>query len=178
MGKGIFSIFSGGKVKNESKLMFNLCCKRAASIGHTEFLRTNGKMSLEAVYKTDMLNFLVYLMYADGCLCKEEIKFVNSLFGINWIDKQYSEYANKWDLKTEHLRDRPPMSLEAFVRSNVGGETGEISDEYYLDNNIHYRLITIISNYETDNKAVNIKFIYGRTSLLDKIIKIIKGGNI
>ena len=131
MGKGIFSIFSGGKVKNESKLMFNLCCKRAASIGHTEFLRTNGKMSLEAVYKTDMLNFLVYLMYADGCLCKEEIKFVNSLFGINWIDKQYSEYANKWDLKTEHLRDRPPMSLEAFVRSNVGGETGEISDEYY-----------------------------------------------
>ena len=57
-------------------------------------------------------------------------------------------------------------------------EIKEISDEYYLDNNIHYRLITIISNYETDNKAVNIKFIYGRTSLLDKIIKIIKGGNI
>ena len=57
-------------------------------------------------------------------------------------------------------------------------EIKEISDEYYLDNNIHYRLITIISNYEADNKAVNIKFIYGRTSLLDKIIKIIKGGNI
>lgn len=57
-------------------------------------------------------------------------------------------------------------------------EIKEISEEYYLDNNIHYRLITITSNYETDNKAVNIKFIYGRTCLLDKIIKIVKGGKI
>lgn len=131
MAKGFFSKLGGVKVKNESRVMFNLCCKRAASIGHTEFIRTEGRMSLEAVYKTDMLNFLVYLMYADGYICKEEVKYVNSLMGINWTEKEYSEYANKWDLKTEHLRERPPMSLDAFVRANVGGETGEISSQYY-----------------------------------------------
>ena len=79
-------------------------------------------------------------------------------------------------VEEENITSLPKQIIYENKKYNY--EIKEISDEYYLDNNIHYRLITITSNYETDNKAVNIKFIYGRTNLLNKIIKIIKGGNI
>ena len=50
----------------------------------------------------------------------------------------------------------------------------EISDNYYINNNVIYKMITIESDYKTDKKAVELKFIYGEKSLFDDI----KGGKI
>lgn len=119
------------KVSEESKVMYNLCLKRANSIGLANFINTDGKMSLEDAYRRDMLNFLIYIAYSDGGITKEEVRYINELTGTQFTDKTIAQYANKWDLKSEHIKDRPPRSLEAFVRSNNGPETGEISSQYY-----------------------------------------------
>lgn len=123
--------FNNVKVKDESRQMYELCIKRAASIGHTDYVKSGGKVSLANVYKLDMLKFLVYLAYADGYIQKEEIRYINSLTGLQLTDEQYNEFANDWDLKGVNILREPPKSLSAFVRSNVGRETGEISDTYY-----------------------------------------------
>lgn len=123
--------FDRVKVKEESRTMYELCLKRADSIGHAEFMRTEGRVSLAETYKTDMINFLIYLAYSDGRLNKEEVKYINSLTGLYFNEQDISKYADKWGLKTESIKDRPPMSLEPFVRSNIGPETGEISNRYY-----------------------------------------------
>lgn len=123
--------FNVVKVKEESRLMYNLCMKRAESIGHAEFIRTDGRISLQDAFHTDMLNFLIYLAYSDGRISKEEIRYINSLMGLQLYDKLVSEYADKWGLKGESIKDRAPLSLEPFVRSNIGPETGEISNGYY-----------------------------------------------
>lgn len=119
------------KVKEESRKMFELCCRRAESIGLAEYVRTEGKVSLENIYRTDMLNFLIYIAYSDGRVSDEEIKYINSLMDTRFFRDSISEYADRWDLKTEKIRENPPLSLEPFVRSNIGPETGEISDSYY-----------------------------------------------
>ena len=129
--KNIISGKKASRVSEESRTMYELCLKRAASIGHAEYVRTEGKKSLENVFRTDMLNFLIYLAYADGRLGKEEMKYINSLMGINMQDYMFEDYAEQWDLKSENIKDNPPFSLEAFVRSNIGPETGEISSQYY-----------------------------------------------
>ena len=54
-------MFDKVKVKEESRMMYELCLKRADSIGHAEFMRTDGRVSLAETYKTDMINFLIYL---------------------------------------------------------------------------------------------------------------------
>ncbi len=123
--------FSRGKVSEESRVMYNLCLKRASSIGLAKFISTDGQMSLEDAYRRDMLNFLIYIAYSDGGISKEEIKYINDLTGTQFTEKSIAQYANKWDLKTERIKDRPPRSLESFVRSNNGPETGEISYQYY-----------------------------------------------
>ena len=71
----------GTKAKPESKNMYNLCIKRAESIGRAEYVRTQGLTDLAAVYRTDMLDFLIYLAYADGSVSKEEIQYINDLTG-------------------------------------------------------------------------------------------------
>ncbi len=119
------------RVKKESRLMLDLCMRRAASIGHAEFIRSGGRVSLETTFRTDILNFLIYLSYADGRICPEEIKYINSLMGTQYYEQLISDYADNWNLKDESIKDRPPLSLEPFVRSNIGPETGELSDKYY-----------------------------------------------
>ncbi|MGN0436007.1 MAG: AAA family ATPase [Wujia sp.] len=123
--------FNVVKVKEESRMMYELCIKRAESIGHAEYVRTNGKVSLAETYKSDMLKFLVYLAYADGRIQKEEIKYINALMGYQLYDFMIDEYAEKWDLKGMSILYNPPASLSAFVRSNIGPETGEVSTSYY-----------------------------------------------
>lgn len=147
---------SNVKVKEESKDMFNLCLRRAASIGHAEFIRTNGKFSLENIFRTDMLNFLVYLAYSDGRLEREEVRYINLLLGLQLTEKQISDYADKWDLKSENLKGRAPLSLEAFVRSNIGPETGEISDQYYDLIMLYVTTFNFIGNdFISSNNEVN-----------------------
>ena len=119
------------KVKEESKLMYNLCLKRAESIGHTEFLRTNGKVSLLEMYKSDMLKFLIYLSYADGKINKEEVTYINILTGMQFDENTMKEYADRWNLGGVTILETPPYSLAAFVKNNIGPETGEISSSYY-----------------------------------------------
>lgn len=118
-------------VKEECNSMYQLCLKRAASIGYADYLRTKGKINLAGNYMTDMLNFLIYLSYADGKVNKEEIRYINTLMGYQFNEFSISEYADKWNLKSEHIMENPPLSLTAFVKSNNGAETGELSTGYY-----------------------------------------------
>lgn len=55
-------------------------------------------------------------------------------------------------------------------------EINKVSEEYYTDNEINYKMLTISSDYKTMDKIINIKFVRGETRIFDKIIKIIKGG--
>ncbi len=119
------------KVKDESIAMYELCLKRAGSIGKAEYIRTEGRVDLAESYRTDMLNFLVYLAYSDGDLSLNELKYINIFFDMPYEFQDLSKYADLWDLKTEHIKEQPPITLEAFVRSNIGPETGEISNQYY-----------------------------------------------
>ena len=118
-------------VKEESRVMYDLCMRRAASIGRADYMRTNGKVDLEGNFRTDMLNFLVYLAYTDGRADKNEIRYINELLEYNFYDRYLFDYAEKWDLRGEKILENPPLSLTAFVRSNIGPETGELSDQYY-----------------------------------------------
>ncbi len=119
------------KAKPESKKMYNLCIKRAESIGRAEYIRTNGAVDLGYIYRTDMMNFLIYLAYADGKVDKEEVEYLNDLTGLSFTIAIISEYADNWGLKNESIKEKPPLSLEPFVRSNNGPETGELSSGYY-----------------------------------------------
>ena len=119
------------KVKEESRRMLYLCMKRARSIGHTEYVRTEGRVSLEKIFFTDMLNFLIYLAYADGRLNKEEFRYINMLMNLNFTEEGMRRYAEDWGLMTESIKERRPLSLEPFVRSDIGPETGELSSQYY-----------------------------------------------
>lgn len=119
------------KVKENSRRMFDLCMRRAQSIGRADYVRTGGRMDLAHTFRTDMLHFLIYLAYSDGTMNKEEIKYINLLFGTQFDEKMIRDYADRWGLRSESIRDHAPRSLNSFVRSNIGGETGEISDDYY-----------------------------------------------
>ena len=119
------------KVKKEVKAMFNLCQKRAQSIGRAEYIRTNGEVSLVDIYREDVLKFLVFLAYSDGDIDKMEIKYINLLFDENYGFDYIEEYADLWELDNIRFKYTLPCSLEAFVRANNGAETGEISVGYY-----------------------------------------------
>lgn len=119
------------KVKEESKCMYELCIRRARSIGHPEYVRTKGAVSFVDTYKSDMLRFLIYLALADGCIQKEEIKYINDLTGMQLYEKLIKQIADDWDLHGVAILQEPPKSLAGFVHNSVGPETGEISDEYY-----------------------------------------------
>ncbi len=119
------------KVKENSRRMFDLCMRRAQSIGRADYVRTDGRMDLAHTFRTDILHFLIYLAYSDGTVNKEEIKYINLLFGTQFDEKMIRDYADHWGLRSESIRDHAPRSLNSFVRSNIGGETGEISDDYY-----------------------------------------------
>ena len=123
--------FNAVKVKEQSKNLFHLCIKRAESIGLHEYIKSDGKVSLGEAYRIDMKNFLIYLSYADGGISKEEVKYLNELMDLQMYPDIISEYADRWNLKEISFLDRPPLSLEPFVRSNIGPETGEISNSYY-----------------------------------------------
>ena len=122
---------SAVRAKPESKKMYNICIKRAESIGRADYIRSEGRADLSRIYRTDMLNFLIYLAYSDGTLQKEEVQYLNDLTGLSLDQNKISAYADRWGLKTESIKAQPPLSLEPFVRSNLGPETGELSDGYY-----------------------------------------------
>lgn len=123
--------FSKVRVKEESKTMYNLCMKRAESIGRAEYIKSNGLVSLADTYKTDMLKFLIYLALADGKINKEEIKYINQLTGLQLYEPMIKQMAFEWELDGVEILKEPPKTLSHFVRSCVGHETGEISDDYY-----------------------------------------------
>ena len=123
--------FNTVRVKEQSRTMYELCIKRATSIGHTDYVKSNGRISLANTYKLDMLKFLVYLAYADGYIQKEEMRYINSLTGLQFTEEDFSDFARDWELKGVSILREPPKSLSAFVRSNIGCETGEISTSYY-----------------------------------------------
>lgn len=163
--------FFSSKVSEESKVMYKLCLKRASSIGLAEFISTDGRMNLEDAYRRDMLNFLIYIAYSDGNISKEEIRYINDLVGTQFTDKTIAQYANKWDLKTERIKDRAPRSLEAFVRSNNGPETGEISHQYYDLISLYVTTFNYIGN---DLIACNNDIKQGEIDTLSSYILFIK----
>lgn len=159
------------KVKEESRLMYNLCMKRAESIGHAEFIRTEGRISLQHAFHTDMLNFLIYLAYSDGRVSKEEVRYINSLMGLQFSEQMISDYADKWGLKGESIKERPPLSLEPFVRSNIGPETGEISNGYYDLLSLYVTTFNYIGN---DLISCNKDVLQGEIEALSSYILMLK----
>ena len=125
------NLFKKNIVKEESRQMYELCIRRAKSIGRASYIMSKGVVDLVEAYKDDMLHFLVWLTYADGVASEQEIEYINSLTGMQFYPKLLAQYASNSELKTEKLLEQPPRSLEAFVRSNIGPETGEISNQYY-----------------------------------------------
>lgn len=166
-------VFNSGKVKikEESRQMLSLCMKRARSIGHTEFLRTDGKVSLEKIFFTDMLNFLLYLAYADGSLNKEEFRYINSLLSLNFTESGMRRYANDWGLTTEAIREHCPLSLEPFVRSDIGPETGELSDDYY---DLTMLYVSTFNYIGTDLISCNSEVTNGELESLSLYIEMLK----
>lgn len=126
-----FNFLKGDIVKEESRQMYELCLRRAESIGRAAYIRSEGRINLVEMYKDDMLHFLVYIAFADGDISQAEIDYINSLTGMQFYLQLLSQYADGLELKGEKILERPPMSLEAFVRSNIGPETGEVSNGYY-----------------------------------------------
>lgn len=126
-----FNIFKGDIVKEESRQMYELCLRRAESIGRSAYIRSEGRINLVEMYKDDMLHFLVYIAFADGDISQPEIDYINSLTGMQFYLQLIVQYADGLELRGEKILEKAPMSLEAFVRSNVGPETGEVSNGYY-----------------------------------------------
>lgn len=159
------------KVKEESYRMFNLCCRRADSIGRSEYLRSNGKISLVNIYKNDMLNFLIYLAYSDGDISDDEIKYINLLMGTNFNSELISKYADQKELKDGSIRRKGPLSLEPFVRSNIGPETGEISAGYY---DLVQLYVTTFNYIGTEFIACNKEILQGEIDSLSSYIIMLK----
>ncbi len=148
--------FNAVKVKSQSKNLMGLCVKRAESIGLHEYIKSDGKVSLAEAFLIDMKNFLIYLGYADGSISKEEIRYLNELMGLNMYLDIIEEYADRWGLKEISFLDRPPLSLEPFVRSNIGPETGEISSSYYDLVDLYVTTFNYIGNdFIACNKEIN-----------------------
>jgi len=63
-----------------------------------------------------------------------------------------------------------------FNNKKYDYEIQKISSDYILENNIRYRLVTLFSNFTTEDRVVDVKFIYGQTYLLNEVLKTIKGG--
>ena len=148
--------FNAVKVKSQSKNLMGLCVKRAESIGLHEYIKSDGKVSLAEAFLIDMKNFLIYLGYSDGNISKEEIRYLNELMGLNMYLDIIEEYADRWGLKEISFLDRPPLSLEPFVRSNIGPETGEISSSYYDLVDLYVTTFNYIGNdFIACNKEIN-----------------------
>ena len=111
-----FNFLKGDIVKEESRQMYELCLKRAESIGRAAYIRSEGRINLVEMYKDDMLHFLVYIAFADGDISQNEIDYINSLTGMQFYLQLIAQYADGLELKGEKILERPPMSLEAFVR--------------------------------------------------------------
>lgn len=128
------NLFSGGinlYVKQESRELYDLLCKRARSIGHHEYVKTEGRINLEEILKFEFKKFLVYLAFADGDIQEEEVRYISELTGSKSDKSGIKIFAEDYGLKGECILDTPPISLEPFVRNNIGPETGEVSDQYY-----------------------------------------------
>ena len=158
-------------VKEECQVMYDLCMRRAQSIGHADYVRTNGKIDLKGNFRTDMLNFLIYLAYSDGRASKEEIKYINTLMGYQFYDKMIYDYAERWDLRSENILENPPLSLDAFVRSNNGPETGELSNAYYDLVTLYISTFHYIGN---DFIACNDETRYGEVEALSSYINMLR----
>lgn len=128
---GLFTKITRNRVNPESKQMYDLCLRRASSIGHAEWLSSGGKVSLMNDFIDDMTQFLVWLAYSDGRVDEMEIAFINELMGYSFNSHFFVDYALKAGLHGSAFCNRRPKSLESFVRATVGHETGEISTEYY-----------------------------------------------
>lgn len=167
------------KVKEESRAMYELCLKRAESIGRAEYVKSNGQVSLEEIFRTDMLNFLIYIAYADGVVSKEEIKYINSLMGLELYEELIDERADKWDLKDESIKESAPLSLEPFVRSNIGPETGELSNRYYDLISLYVTTFNYIGNdlisCNSDVKQGEVEALSSYIMMLRENIEIING---
>ncbi|MBQ9277879.1 MAG: AAA family ATPase [Lachnospiraceae bacterium] len=166
-----FSFLKGDIVKEESRQMYELCLKRAESIGRANYIRSEGRINLVEMYKDDMLHFLVYIAFADGDISQAEIDYINSLMRMQFNVGLISQYAEGVELKGEKILEKPPMSLEAFVRSNVGPETGEVSNGYY---DLIMLYVTTFNYIGNDLIACNEEIKQGELDCLSAYINMIR----
>lgn len=74
--------------------------------------------------------------------------------------------------KEDDLVRFPDYFFVDNVKYNYKMEVGD----YYLDNNVRYRSVIMLSDLKSIKSVVDIKIVYGQTYLLKEILKIIKGG--
>ena len=161
------------KVKEESKKMYEIILSRADSIGRAEFINSGGRVSLVEILRRDMMNFLVYIAYSDGRIDKDEIDYINTLMGLSFSQKMYEMYADDWDLKSEKIMEKIPLSLEPFVRSNIGPETGEISSQYY---DLIMLYVTTFNYIGNDLISCNEDIKHGEIEALSAYIGMLRSG--
>ncbi|MBQ8914308.1 MAG: hypothetical protein IJ054_09755, partial [Lachnospiraceae bacterium] len=166
-----FNFLKGDIVKEESRQMYELCLKRAESIGRAAYIRSEGRINLVEMYKDDMLHFLVYIAFADGDISQNEIDYINSLTGMQFYLQLIAQYADGLELKGEKILERPPMSLEAFVRSNIGPETGEVSNGYY---DLLMLYVTTFNYIGNDLIACNQEIKQGELDCLEAYIRMLR----
>ena len=77
-------------------------------------------------------------------------------------------------IKEEDIVNLPKKVI--YQNKTYDYEIEEVSDDYYMDNNINYKMLKIKGDYKTEDKIINLKFIKGKTQILMQIIKMIKGG--
>lgn len=70
-------------------------------------------------------------------------------------------------IENENITKLPEKLV--FENKSYNYKIVEISEDYYLNNNKFYKMITIESDYKTNKKAVELKFVYGKKSLFDEI---------
>ena len=92
------------KVKEESYRMFNLCCRRADSIGRSEYLRSNGKISLVNIYK-EINSDLGLPIPNHGFLmhwAKQGVLLLNTVLTVEY-NKAFSHRGMGWETFTDHI---------------------------------------------------------------------------
>lgn len=105
-----------------TKNLYETLMERTNAMTREELIRSKGDVNLVDVLKIDILNYLLYLGMADGCLQQEEVKYINKLLGYEFDRDGLTRYMQKNKILNDDFLKKVPASLPYYVRKNVGVE--------------------------------------------------------
>lgn len=112
--------------------------------------------------------FVILFLILSFTILFKKYDYEENYIGLNENGK------TKFLIKEENIISLPKSVI--YQNEKYDYKIENISDEYYMDNNINYKMITINADYKTDEKIINLKFVKGKTRIFLQILKIIKGG--